>query len=194
MAKAKVAKQAAGILGRVFGRGADDAAKAVDEVVTAGRQLRLPGFGSAADDVAETVVDVATGTTKPGIIRRTWGRTPRSIKYGLPALAGGGAFVSAALRPQQVADPLFDPSKIETGARATEKTRAQTQAALDAFLKKQEEIIRQSYATPGQTFTGAEVLNPVSAATNQMGAATLAEMQRLAARAAQDAGDRKSVV
>lgn len=188
MAKAKVAKQAAGILGRVFGRGADDAAKVAEEAVAAGRQLRLPGFGSAADDVAETVVDVAAGTKKPGIIRRTWGRTPRIIRYGVPVLAGGGAYLAAAGRGEQTPTALFDPSKIETGAGAAKKTRSQTQAALDAFLKQQEKIIRQSFATPAPTFPGAEVLNPVSAATNQMGAATLAEMQALAARAAQDAG------
>jgi len=188
MAKAKAAKQAAGILGRIFGRGADDAAKAVDEAVTAGRQLRLPGMPKAADDAAETIVDVVSGTKKPGIIRRTWTRTPGIVKY--PALTAGGiaAYLAAATGDEQAPERLFDPSKLDLGTGASDKTRTQTQAALDAFLKQQEQIIRQSFAAPAPAFPGADVLNPASAATNQMGAATLAEMQRLAARAGQDAG------
>jgi hypothetical protein len=194
MAKAKVAKQAAGILGRILGRGGDDAVRAADDVAegTISQMIgsygrRFPGGNPTATvnprtatSASDIIADVTKGTRKP------FYRNPRVI---LPLTAAGGiAAYLASAKPGEAPAPLFDPSKIDTGAGTADKTRSQTQAALDAFLKQQEEIIRQSYATPAPAFPGAEVLNPASAATTQMGAATLAEMQQLAARAAQDAG------
>ena len=150
-------------------------------------QWFVPGTGAGtAAKSADEVVDVIKGVTK-GPVRKFLGT--KTAKFGLPALGLGGLYAAATAGGPPT--PSYDPTKIAAPTAAGSTLAKQTRERLDQYLKEQEQMIRDAYATGAPILPGAEVLNPVSALTNQMGGATLAQMQALAARSAQDAAAAK---
>jgi hypothetical protein len=141
----------------------------------------------------ETITDVARGTTKSaaenkGLIRRVLGS--KLTKFGLPAAAGLYLWNAVTGEPETPTAP-YDPNKVNPRAGMPADVTAQAQARLDTFLKEQERILREAYAAAPVAVPGAELLDPASAITNEMGGATIAQMQALAQRAAQDAAATK---
>lgn len=131
----------------------------------------------------EVVADVTKGTIKSRLKKLPKGK----LALGAAGLGLLGTLLAGTRKPAAVATP-YDPSKINYPGTGTTADNAAQRAALDEYLRRSAEVINQSYANvPQLNLPGAAAYNPLSGMTNQMGGATLAEMQSLAQRAAADA-------
>ena len=139
-------------------------------------------------------VDILRGRSKPAATAaektgNILSRLPKRYTFGLPVLAGIGGLLYAGRSGEQAPEtPAYDPTKIDRTLGRGAGMSDQARTALQDYLKQQEQIIRDAYSGALPAVPGAEVLNPLAGMTNQMGGATIAEMQALAQRAAQDAG------
>lgn len=196
-AKEEILRKGLGFLGGLFKRGADDAVKALPKVAKGtidltddyakmlGREAANKSLPSARkmnkiiDKAFPVPVDVLGGVVKSP--RRAMDIAKKVGKYtGLGALGLG---IYGVLKGGDDSVSSYDPTKINYNPRGTAATQ---QSILDDFIAKQTAAINDAYANmPVYNVPGAEMYNPLSAMTNQVGGATIAEMQKLANAAAQ---------
>lgn len=193
----EILRKGLGFLGGIFGRGADDAVKALPTVAKgtidltddyakmAARNAANKSLPSARkmnkiiDKAFPVPVDVLGGAVKSP--RRAIDIAKKLGKLSGLTLLGGAAV--AALKGGGEPEASYDPTKINYNPRGTAATQ---QSILDDFIAKQTAAINDAYANmPVYNVPGAEMYNPLSAMTNQVGGATIAEMQKLANAAAQ---------
>lgn len=158
----------------ILGESADTLSK---RAIKQGERLAESAFGKR--NPVPSVMDVVSGSTKN---RGILSRIPRKVKYGVPAIGAGFALVNL-LSGKTEAPSDLDYSQINFG------NQNNSQSVIDDFIRKQQEAITNAYSNmPTYGAPGAEMYNGLSGMVNQVGGASVAEMQKLAGLAAQQAG------
>jgi hypothetical protein len=168
-AKGELAEAGVKALGKLFGRGARLANK-----------FDLPeAIPARGAKYVDNVADVIGGTVKSP--RNILGIAKKAGKYGL-GLTAGGALVSALLgKDSKPAKLPVDYGKINFGGTTADNT-----SAFDKYIANASAAINNAYANmPTYNVPGASMYDPMSGMVNQVGGASIAEMQRLANAAGQ---------
>jgi len=136
----------------------------------------------------ETVADALSGTVRPSLRSRLGSRLKPSKKrlaIALPILGAGG-YMLASRGETPVPTTPYDPTKIAYPGQAG--SASNVRSSLDRYLESSRQAIIDAYSGQAMpNMPGASALDPLAGMTNQMGGASLAEMQSLANQAASDA-------